>query len=400
MSASITNLSELEEIKKPLELFKHLKSDLDKLKSQMSNLSNVKLSSKLLKGINLKKGDAPNSKILEFTGKRLSLSLNNPHIKKLSERLQKKPEDSKSRLELVEIFLQESENCSLENARDAYLLAMLEVEMELISTHKINMALATQTVFLMKLQKYLQDELTNIENKLKDSGHVDTILQKQQEKLTGHVDTLMEKQQERLCGEVEFVQKCVLLLKYKPIEMVYELNLSKFKGATIIPFGDLKNGFNAMLTHLVLLPLATQNLELMFDILHRLESKNPLVGYHHSKMFDVLAQIELIIAGVVNDEEPKKKGLKNLSSSLKAISAAINLVGDIPEKSVEKATIHRFGQLCYTIYQNFKSLNIPVPNEHLQRMRKAVQLLEFMSSDPKMQKLQGKLTSVIDSNSH
>ena len=400
MSASITNLSELEEIKKPLELFKHLKSDLDKLKSQMSNLSNVKLSSKLLKGINLKKGDAPNSKILEFTGKRLSLSLNNPHVKELSERLQKKPEDSKSRLELVEIFLQESENCSLENARDAYLLAMLEVEMELISTHKVNMALATQTVFLMKLQKYLQDELTNIENKLKDSGHVDTILQKQQEKLTGHVDTLMEKQQERLCGEVEFVQKCVLLLKYKPIEMVYELNLSKFKGATIIPFGDLKNGFNAMLTHLVLLPLATQNLELMFDILHRLESKNPLVGYHHSKMFDVLAQIELIIAGVVNDEEPKKKGLKNLSSSLNAISAAINLVGDIPEKSVEKATIHRFGQLCYTIYQNFKSLNIPVPNEHLQRMRKAVQLLEFMSSDPKMQKLQGKLTSVIDSNSH
>ena len=400
MSASITNLSELEEIKKPLELFKHLKSDLDKLKSQMSNLSNVKLSSKLLKGINLKKGDAPNSKILEFTGKRLSLSLNNPHVKELSERLQKKPEDSKSRLELVEIFLQESENCSLENARDAYLLAMLEVEMELISTHKVNMALATQTVFLMKLQKYLQDELTNIENKLKDSGHVDTILQKQQEKLHGHVDTLMEKQQERLCGEVEFVQKCVLLLKYKPIEMVYELNLSKFKGATIIPFGDLKNGFNAMLSHLVLLPLATQNLELMFDILHRLESKNPLVGYHHSKMFDVLAQIELIIAGVVNDEEPKKKGLKNLSSSLNAISAAINLVGDIPEKSVEKATIHRFGQLCYTIYQNFKSLNIPVPNEHLQRMRKAVQLLEFMSSDPKMQKLQGKLTSVIDSNSH
>ena len=400
MSASITNLSELEEIKKPLELFKHLKIDLDKLKSQMRNLSNVKLSSKLLKGINLKKGDAPNSKILEFTGKRLSLSLNNPHVKELSERLQKKPEDSKSRLELVEIFLQESENCSLENARDAYLLAMLEVEMELISTHKVNMALATQTVFLMKLQKYLQDELTNIENKLKDSGHVDTILQKQQEKLHGHVDTLMEKQQERLCGEVEFVQKCVLLLKYKPIEMVYELNLSKFKGATIIPFGDLKNGFNAMLSHLVLLPLATKNLELMFDILHRLESKNPLVGYHHSKMFDVLAQIELIIAGVVNDEEPKKKGLKNLSSSLNAISAAINLVGDIPEKSVEKATIHRFGQLCYTIYQNFKSLNIPVPNEHLQRMRKAVQLLEFMSSDPKMQKLQGKLTSVIDSNSH
>ena len=400
MSASLTNLRELEEIKKPLELFKHLKTDLDKLKSQVSNLSKVNLSSKLLKGINLKKGDVPNSKILEFTGRRLSLSLNNPHIKELSERLQKNPEDSKSRLELVEIFLQESENSSLENARDAYLLAMLEVEMQLISTQKVNMALATQTVFLMKLQKFLQDELTKTETKIKDSGHVDTILQKQQERLHGHVDTLMEKQQERLCGEVDFVQKCVFLLKYKPIEIVYELNLSKFKGATIIPFGDLKNGFDAMLSHLVLLPLATKNLELMFDILHRLESKNPLVGYHHAKMFDVLAQIELIIAGIVNDEEPRKKGFENLSNALNAISLAVKLVGDIPEKSVEKATVRRFGQLCYTIHQNFKSLNIPVHNEHLQRMRKAVQLLEYMSSDPNMQKLQGKLMSVLDSKPH
>ena len=399
MSASITNLRELEETKKPLELFKHLKTDLDKLKSQMSNLSNVKLSSKLLKGINIKKGDVPNSKLLEFTGKRLSLSLKNPHIKELSERLQKKPEDSKSRLELVEIFLQESENSSLENARDAYLLAMLEVEMQLIST-KVNMALATQTVFLMKFQKFLQDELTKIETKIKDDVHVDTILQKQQERLHGHVDTLIEEQHKRLCGEVDFVQKCVILLKYNPIETDYELNLSKFEKATIIPFGDLKNGFNAMLSHLVLLPLATKNLELMFDILHRLESKNPLVGYHHSKMFDVLAQIELIIAGIVNDEEPRKKGFKNLSNALSAISAAVKMVGDIPEKNLEKATVHRFGQLCYTIHQNFKSLNIPVQNDHLQRTRKAVQLLEFMSSDPKIQKLQGKLLSVLDSNSH
>jgi hypothetical protein len=400
MSASITNLRELEETKKPLELFKHLKTDLDKLKSQMSNLSNVKLSSKLLKGINIKKGDVPNSKLLEFTGKRLSLSLNNPHIKELSERLQKKPEDSKSRLELVEIFLQESENSSLENARDAYLLAMLEVEMQLISTQKVNMALATQTVFLMKFQKFLQDELTKIETKIKDDVHVDTILQKQQEKLHGHVDTIIEKQYIRLRGEVDFVQKCVILLKYNPIETDYELNLSKFEKATIIPFGDLKNGFNAMLSHLVLLPLATKNLELMFDILHRLESKNPLVGYHHSKMFDVLAQIELIIAGIVNDEEPRKKGFKNLSNALSAISAAVKMIGDIPEKNLEKATVHRFGQLCYTIHQNFKSLNIPVQNDHLQRTRKAVQLLEFMSSDPKIKKLQGKLLSVLDSNSH
>ena len=48
-----------------------------------------------------------------------------------------------------------------------------------------------------------------------------------------------------------------------------------------------------MLNYLVLLLLATQNLELMFEILHRLENKNRLVWFGHSKMFDILAQIEL-----------------------------------------------------------------------------------------------------------
>ena len=43
-------------IQKPLLLFKNLKTDLDKLTSQINNLVKVKLSSKVLKDINLKKG--------------------------------------------------------------------------------------------------------------------------------------------------------------------------------------------------------------------------------------------------------------------------------------------------------------------------------------------------------
>jgi len=50
-------------------------------------------------------------------------------------------------------------------------------------------------------------------------------------------------------------------------------------------------------------------LKLIFDILHRLEGKNPLVGYHEAKMFDVLAQIQLIIASAENEPEQKKRGL-------------------------------------------------------------------------------------------
>jgi hypothetical protein len=71
-------------------------------------------------------------------------------------------------------------------------------------------------------------------------------------------------------------------------------------------------------------------------------------------------------------------------------------VGDIPEKAVEKAAVHRFGQLCYTIHRSYKSLNITVPNDHLERMRKAVSLLEPIAADPKIQKIQAKLLYILD----
>ena len=380
MAINKEEIRELPDIQKPLLLFKNLKTDLDKLKSQINNLNKVKLSSKLLRGISLKKGDLPTGKILEFTGSRLSQSLKNTRAKEISERLHKHPEDSKSRLELVEMFLQEAEGSSLQIARDAFLLVMQEVEKPMISTQKINMALTVQTIYLEKLKKFLQDDLTETESKIKGDGNVDTIL---------------EKQQQRLRGEVDFIQKCVELLKTEPISTVYELNLNKSKTEKIIPFGDLKNGFDPMLRRLVFLPLAQENMELMFEILHRLESKNPLVGYHQAKMHDVLAQIQLVIASVVNEPEPRKKGFEQLSKAMKAIGGAVKLVGDIPEKAVEKAAVHRFGHLCYTIHRSYRSHDIPVPGDHLQRMQKAVSLLEPIAADPKIQKIQAKLLYVL-----
>ena len=63
----------------------------------------------------------------------------------------------------------------------------------MISTQKINMALAAQTIYLEKLQKVLKDDLPETESKIKGDGNVDTIL---------------EKQLKRLQGEVNFISKC------------------------------------------------------------------------------------------------------------------------------------------------------------------------------------------------
>ena len=59
MGSNSEDLRELPDIEKPLLIFNNLKTDLDKLKSQIDNLKNIKLSSKLLKGISLKKSDLP-----------------------------------------------------------------------------------------------------------------------------------------------------------------------------------------------------------------------------------------------------------------------------------------------------------------------------------------------------
>jgi hypothetical protein len=40
-------------------------------------------------------------------------------------------------------------------------------------------------------------------------------------------------------------------------------------------------------------------------------------------------------------------------------------------------------------------LDFPVPDDHLQRMQKAVSLLEPIAADPKIQKIQAKLLYVL-----
>ena len=77
MAYNSENLRELPDIQNPLLLFKNLKTDLDKLKSQIGNQKNIKLSSKLLHGISLKKGDLSVVRSLECTGRRLSHNLKN-----------------------------------------------------------------------------------------------------------------------------------------------------------------------------------------------------------------------------------------------------------------------------------------------------------------------------------
>ena len=83
---------------------------------------------------------------------------------------------------------------------------------------------------------------------------------------------------------------------------------------------------------------------------------------------------------------------------MKAIGDAVELIGNISEKAIEKAAVLRYGHLCFTIHRTYKSNNIPVPKEHLKRVEKAVSLLEPIAEDPKILKMQAKLAYVLDEN--
>ena len=82
----------------------------------------------------------------------------------------------------------------------------------------------------------------------------------------------------------------------------------------------------------------------------------------------------------------RKNGFELFSKALKAIGYDVELVGNIPEKAIEKAVVLRYGHLCYTIHRTYKSNNIPVPKEHLKRVEKAVSLLEPIAEEPKIEK--------------
>ena len=71
------------------------------------------------------------------------------------------------------------------------------------------------------------------------------------------------------------------------------------------------------------------------------------------------------------------------------------MIGDVPEKPIEKAIVRRFSHLCYTIYGIYNSLGITIPGSHFVRIKKAVSLLEPLAEDPNFKQIQSKLTYIL-----
>ena len=71
------------------------------------------------------------------------------------------------------------------------------------------------------------------------------------------------------------------------------------------------------------------------------------------------------------------------------------MIGDLPEKPIEKAVVHRFSYLCYSIYGIYISFGISIPENHYSRIKKALTLIEPLAKEPKFKKIQSKLIYIL-----
>ncbi len=361
----------------PFQLFPILHSHLDQLAAKLRSHKRTNIASKVLSGFHVPGGPAPSGDKLEISGSRLSKNLQNKEAAECSAKLLRDPLDSTTRLQLLDVFLTVAEQAELEASRDAYLLALLELESPLLSSKKINTAFATQTFYLKKLFSQLNSDFQNVKQKIQDTDSA--------------TDRMLDEQVKRMKTGVGFMQTCFTILEAQPIRKFHELDLRPGKVGKNISTDDLNHGYDPFLKTLCFIPPAETARQQLLEILHLLESKNPLVGFHEAKMNEILARIEFAEAQVTHDSAKVKNAVALLSKAIHAISTAVGFIGYSPNKSLDVAVLNRYGQLCYFTARVYRLHQIPLPNEHLERMKKAVELLGKAVDDPNVKSIQTKL---------
>jgi hypothetical protein len=74
------------------------------------------------------------------------------------------------------------------------------------------------------------------------------------------------------------------------------------------------------------------------------------------------------------------------------------LVGYAPNRSVEIATIVRYGQIVYMIAKIYRLHQIPLPNAHQEVMNKAVRVLQKVAEDKNAKIIQQNLLTFMENN--
>jgi len=377
-------LDTFEELQSPFLLFPVLHRELESLNRLKRNREKSILVSNVLSGLHLGEERPGPEERLDLSGKRLGKSLDNPLADQLCSKLESSPMDSESRQQLLGLMLERRESVNLQMSRDGYLLALFELENPQISAVKINTGLYCQELYLLRLYEKLKEMALKFKQKIQDTR--------------SEKDTVLMGKSTELQHGVTYIENCASILKTTPLKQNYELDLRHGKVGKKISVKQLSSGYDPFSRKLSHLPLADVTLNQMLEIMHLLERNNPLVGYHQSLRHEILARLAFADALLTKDSKKEKEGASLFSKALTTISQAMALVGYAPNRSVEIATIVRYGQIVYMIAKIYRLHQIPLPNAHQEVMNKAVRVLQKVAEDKNAKIIQQNLLTFMENN--
>jgi hypothetical protein len=366
-------IRKLGEIEDPLKLFDVVHAAKEKLLAQIRSQKRNAIKSSLLRNAMRTDAGSGNAKIeeLEITGARLaalsSLNSGEQHVREL----EADPFNTHARLGLVEKFLQNSGDDHLLLNRDAYLLALMEVELNNPSTHILRIATLAQKRYLEKLENFLLSEKTVEEG---SSSNLDQI-----------------KEANRRMRYVSEVSK---VLKYRTFTEDTEFGVNEILQSGRVRREDVGVKIAPLIESVANLPAAVGTRKRINDVLGRIASKHALASCLQGVMLRRDARM-LVLQYIAGRQERGPEILAMMDEAKDKMQHSIKIMKMGSSKPEQAMCIREFTILCHSISQYFPMTANTIRPEHVELMELAVKLSGMLPQDRLLGDIQKKLISSI-----
>jgi hypothetical protein len=344
----------------------------EKLLAQIRSQKRNAIKSSLLRNAMRTDAGSGNAKIeeLEITGARLaalsSLNSGEQHVREL----EADPFNTHARLGLVEKFLQNSDDDHLLLNRDAYLLALMEVELNNPSTHILRIATLAQKRYLEKLEKFL------LSKKTLDEGS------------SSNLEQIKEANR-----RMRYVSEVSKVLKYRTFTEDREFEVNEILQSGRVRREDVGVKIAPLIESVANLPAAVGTRKRINDVLGRIASKHALASCLQGVMLRRDARM-LVLQYIAGRQERGPEILAMMDEAKDKMQHSIKIMKG-SSKPEQAMCIREFTILCHSISQYFPITANTIRPEHVKLMELAVKLSGMLPQDRLLGDIQKKLLSSI-----
>ncbi len=364
----IRNLGEIQD---PLKLFDVLHAAKEKLLSELRSASRNTIKSSILRNVNKRNTSGGEGTELEMTGSRLAALSSLKSAARHVEELQANPFNSKARLELVEAYVKRGEEDHLILNRDAFLLALMEVEHQDPNTHTLRVASIAQKKYLDSLEAFLKAENAEVQDAAQN------------------VDQIKEANR-----KLWYVSEMAKTFKHRTFKEDAEFHVNEILKTGRVKRDDIGARLAPLIEVLGNLPSATGSRERVMDVLGRVSSKHALAAHYQGQLLRKDARI-LMMRFKAGEKEKGPEVLSTLDSALVHARNSIKLMKGTTSRVEQALCIKEFGFLCLAVSQYYPMTGTNIRSEHVRLIETAARMLGMVSQDRGISELQKKLISSI-----